>query len=76
MVNPFTQTEVDILKEAFPTVQVSVIDDTLRSTRGDVNLAFEMLLNMTDPSQPSLAPPPPLPHRPSNVTLYNFFFPN
>lgn len=68
MVNPFTQTEVDILKEAFPTVKVSVIDDTLRLAKGDVNQAFEMLLNMTDPSQ-TVSMAPPLPNRPNNVTL-------
>ncbi|GAA5816865.1 hypothetical protein MFLAVUS_010399 [Mucor flavus] len=65
MVNPFTQTEVDILKEAFPTVKVSVIDDTLRLAKGDVNQAFEMLLNMTDPSQ-TVSMAPPLPNRPNN----------
>ncbi|KAG2236162.1 hypothetical protein BDF21DRAFT_410247 [Thamnidium elegans] len=66
MVNPFTQTEVDILKEAFPNVEVSVIDDTLRLAKGDVNQAFEMLLNMTDPSQSVSMAPPPLPNRPNN----------
>jgi hypothetical protein len=78
MVNPFHEPKnLDILKEAFPLIDVSVIDDTLRSAKGDVNQAFEMLLAISDPSQ-SASNGPPLPNRPTinsytvNFTLIEF----
>lgn len=52
MVNPFTDQSIQILKEAFPKVQESVIDDMLWSAKGNVNTAFEMLLSMTNGPSP------------------------
>lgn len=64
MVNPFCDSSnVEILKEAFPSLYISVIEDKLLLANGDVNRAFEMLLELTDPSQ-SAANGPPLPNRP------------
>lgn len=48
MVNPFTESSIEILKEAFPKVQESVIDDMLWTAKGNVQEAFEMLLSMTN----------------------------
>ncbi|KAG2194521.1 hypothetical protein INT47_005794 [Mucor saturninus] len=48
MSNPFTESSIQILKEAFPKVQESVIDDMLWTAKGNVQDAFEMLLSMTN----------------------------
>lgn len=77
MSNPFTQNDLEILKEAFPTLSESVIDDILHSCRGEVNQAFEILLSMSDPTQLSPPVPPQLPNRPNvktYFTLFNLFF--
>lgn len=75
MVNPFCDSsKVNILREAFPSVRISLIEDKLLSVDGDVNRAFELLLEMTDPSQ-SAANGPPLPDRPLHtVSSCTFFF--
>lgn len=61
----------DTLKEAFPTVDASIINDVLYSAQGDLNIAFDMLLDMGSPSiNDSRAKPlpqaPPLPFRRSS----------
>lgn len=71
MENPFQNTNIDTLKEAFPTVDASVINDVLYSAQGDLNIAFDMLLDMNSPSvSDSRAKPlpqaPPLPVRRSS----------
>ncbi|KAF1799605.1 hypothetical protein FB192DRAFT_1387550 [Mucor lusitanicus] len=71
MENPFQSTDIDTLKEAFPRVDVSVINDVLYSVQGDLNTAFDMLLDMNSPSiNDSSAKPlpqaPPLPVRRSS----------
>ncbi|KAL7321832.1 hypothetical protein PS15m_001560 [Mucor circinelloides] len=71
MENPFQNTNIDTLKEAFPTVDASVINDVLYSAQGDLNIAFDMLLDMSSSSaSDSRAKPlpqaPPLPVRRSS----------
>ncbi|KAG1083874.1 hypothetical protein G6F42_022032 [Rhizopus arrhizus] len=71
MENPFQNTNIDTLKEAFPTVDASVINDVLYSAQGDLNIAFDMLLDMNSSSvSDSRAKPlpqaPPLPVRRSS----------
>lgn len=69
MANPFcNSSDVEILKEAFPTLPISVIEDNLISANGDMNRAFEMLLKLTDPAHSSSnGPPLPSRHTPHNV---------
>ncbi|KAG5816464.1 hypothetical protein H9Q74_006603 [Fusarium xylarioides] len=59
-----------ILKEAFPTVELSVIKAVLRASGGRVEPAFHALLEMTDPdaaqNEPADEVPPPQPPRPQN----------
>ncbi|KAF4437851.1 CUE domain [Fusarium acutatum] len=61
-----------ILKEAFPTVEPSVIKAVLRASGGRVEPAFHALLEMTDPdaaqNEPADDVPPPQPPRPQNRT--------
>ncbi|KAF5612691.1 CUE domain protein [Fusarium subglutinans] len=61
-----------ILKEAFPTVELSVIKAVLRASGGRVEPAFHALLEMTDPDAAQNEPvdevPPPQPPRPQNRT--------
>ncbi|CVL04417.1 related to CUE domain protein [Fusarium proliferatum] len=61
-----------ILKEAFPTVELSVIKAVLRASGGRVEPAFHALLEMTDPdaaqNEPADEVPPPQPPRPQNRT--------
>ncbi|EWG50386.1 hypothetical protein FVEG_09625 [Fusarium verticillioides 7600] len=61
-----------ILKEAFPTVELSVIKAVLRASGGRVEPAFHALLEMTDPdaaqNEPAEEVPPPQPPRPQNRT--------
>jgi hypothetical protein len=60
MENPFHAPNIVILREAFPLVEVRVIDAALWSAKGDVNQAFELLLAMSSTDNLS---PPPLPVR-------------
>ncbi|PHH78214.1 hypothetical protein CDD82_3164 [Ophiocordyceps australis] len=60
-----------ILKEAFPTVDLSVIKAVLRASGGRVEPAFNALLEMTDPDAVVNEPaetPPPQPPRPQGRT--------
>ncbi|KAF5706371.1 CUE domain-containing protein [Fusarium mundagurra] len=61
-----------ILREAFPTVELSVIKAVLRASSGHVEPAFHALLEMTDPdaaqNEPAEEVPPPQPPRPQNRT--------
>jgi hypothetical protein len=58
------QKNEQVLKEAFPTIDVAVIKAVLRASRGQVEPAFNALLEMTDPDavkddDDELPPPPP-----------------
>ncbi|KAF4450732.1 hypothetical protein F53441_6175 [Fusarium austroafricanum] len=59
-----------ILKEAFPSVELSVIKAVLRASGGRVEPAFHALLEMTDPdaaqNESADEVPPPQPPRPQN----------
>ncbi|EQK98983.1 CUE domain protein [Ophiocordyceps sinensis CO18] len=62
-----TQTNVMILKEAFPRVEEPVIKAILRASGGRVEMAFNALLEMSDPDAAKNEPdeaPPPQPPRP------------
>ena len=51
--NPFEEnnsSNIQTLKEAFPTIDVRVINDVLFSVNGKLQDAFESLLNISDPS--------------------------
>ncbi|ORY93781.1 hypothetical protein BCR43DRAFT_346051 [Syncephalastrum racemosum] len=50
MPNPFLTNQLDTLKEAFPTLDLNIIEHVLDSHNGHVEPAFETLLGMTDPS--------------------------
>ncbi|KAL9543711.1 hypothetical protein MBANPS3_007987 [Mucor bainieri] len=63
MENPFQSTDINTLKEAFPTVDASIINDVLYSAQGDLNMAFDMLLDMSSPSVNDIRAKP-LPHAP------------
>ena len=52
------------LKEAFPTIEPSVIKAVLAASGGQVEPAFNALLGMTDPDAQQEAPPPAMPPRP------------
>ncbi|EPB87933.1 hypothetical protein HMPREF1544_05224 [Mucor circinelloides 1006PhL] len=70
MENPFQNTNIDTLKEAFPTVDASVINDVLYSAQGDLNIAFDMLdmnsSSVSDSRAKPLPQAPPLPVRRSS----------
>ncbi|KAE8147246.1 hypothetical protein BDV25DRAFT_160742 [Aspergillus avenaceus] len=53
------------LKEAFPSIDVSVVRAVLVASNWDVERAFHALLGMTDPSAIEQEVPPPRPPRPS-----------
>lgn len=59
------QRNEQILKEAFPSIDAAVIRAVLRASRGQVEPAFNALLEMTDPDavkadeEQELPPPPP-----------------
>lgn len=73
MVNPFcNSSDVEILKEAFPTLNISVIEDNLLAANGDVNRAFELLLALTDPAHSSTNAPP-LPTRRTSHKVDSYF---
>ncbi|WQF81440.1 Putative ubiquitin system component CUE, UBA-like superfamily [Colletotrichum destructivum] len=63
-----TQKTEDILKEAFPSIDISVIKAVLRASGGKIDPAFNALLEMTDPdaaqNETSDEQPPPQPPRP------------
>lgn len=63
------QTNEMILKEAFPGVEIGVIKAVMRASGGQVEPAFNALLEMTDPdsakNEPEEAAPPPQPPRPT-----------
>ncbi|GKU00831.1 cue protein [Fusarium langsethiae] len=64
-----TQQNEAILKEAFPSVEMSVIKAVLRASGGRVEPAFNALLELTDPDAAQNEPadvPPPQPPRPQN----------
>ncbi|RGP64123.1 hypothetical protein FLONG3_9669 [Fusarium longipes] len=66
---PEAQQNENILKEAFPSVEMSVIKAVLRASGGRVEPAFNALLEMTDPDAAQNEPadvPPPQPPRPQN----------
>jgi CUE domain len=52
------------LKEAFPTIEVSVVKAVLAASGGQVEPAFNALLGMTDPDAQQEPPPPAMPPRP------------
>ncbi|CCE32792.1 uncharacterized protein CPUR_06657 [Claviceps purpurea 20.1] len=56
------QKNVMILKEAFPTVEDAIIKAVLRASGGQIEPAFNALLEMTDPdavkNEPEVVPPP------------------
>ncbi|KAF9870134.1 CUE domain-containing protein [Colletotrichum karsti] len=64
-----TQKTEDILKEAFPSIDISVIKAVLRASGGRIDPAFNALLEMTDPdaarNEPEDENPPPQPPRPA-----------
>ncbi|KAL8927751.1 MAG: hypothetical protein Q9208_002166 [Pyrenodesmia sp. 3 TL-2023] len=67
--NPLQQAE-NTLKEAFPSIDPSVVKAVLRASGGNVEPAFNALLEMSDPDaqkdEPS--PPPQPPRRPTAPT--------
>ncbi|KAI5458109.1 hypothetical protein BGZ63DRAFT_416546 [Mariannaea sp. PMI_226] len=69
---PLTEAQKNelILKEAFPSVEISVVKAVLRASGGRVEPAFNALLEMTDPdaarNEPEDDTPPPQPPRPQN----------
>ncbi|UNI20366.1 ubiquitin-binding protein cue5 [Purpureocillium takamizusanense] len=70
---PLTEAQKNemILKEAFPSVDNSVIKAVLRASSGRVEPAFNALLEMTDPDAAKNEPedaPPPQPRRPQGHT--------
>ncbi|RCH81067.1 hypothetical protein CU097_003263 [Rhizopus azygosporus] len=52
MPNPFHEPQIRILKEAFPDIDILTIDEALYSARGDINTAFDMLLEPNSPTKP------------------------
>ncbi|KAI8391309.1 uncharacterized protein BYT42DRAFT_189665 [Radiomyces spectabilis] len=68
MENPFQAPKLQTLREAFPNVDVAVIDDVLWSANGNLDNAFEALLAMSDTestgSTPSFGLPRPVPAPP------------
>ena len=59
-----TQKNQQMLKEAFPTVEESVIRAVLTASGGRIEAAFHALLEMTDPDAAERDRPPPPPPRP------------
>lgn len=63
---------VRILKEAFPDVDIEVIEAILQTQNDDVESSFDLLLGMTDPQyQPTPPPMPPRPQTAENGTYWN-----
>ncbi|KAI4087283.1 MAG: hypothetical protein LQ344_006899 [Seirophora lacunosa] len=67
--NPLQQAE-DTLKEAFPSIDSSVVRAVLRASGGNVEPAFNALLEMSDPDaqKDEAVPPPQPPRRPTAPT--------
>ncbi|KAL8909746.1 MAG: hypothetical protein Q9207_000055 [Kuettlingeria erythrocarpa] len=67
--NPLQQAE-NTLKEAFPSIDPSVVKAVLRASGGSVEPAFNALLEMSDPDaqKDEPAPPPRPPRRPTAPT--------
>lgn len=66
------QQKLQMLKEAFPTVEEAVIKAVLTASRGQIEPAFNALLQMTDPDaakNDDSEQPPPHPPRPSQQQL-------
>lgn len=81
METQFQSSNIETLKEAFPTVDVPIINDVLYSAQGDLNVAFDMLLDMNSTSTNDIRTKPlpnvpPLPVRRSSSinNIVNFFF--
>jgi CUE domain len=53
------------LKEAFPSIDATVVKAVLSASGGQVEPAFDALLGMTDPDSQKEAPPPAKPPRPT-----------
>ncbi|CEG67722.1 Putative CUE domain-containing protein [Rhizopus microsporus] len=65
-VNEQLPENVSTLKEAFPDIDVDIIEAILQTQNGNVESSFEVLLGMSDPNyQPT---PPPMPPRPQTNT--------
>lgn len=63
---------VRTLKEAFPDVDIEVIEAILESQRGQVEPSFEVLLGMSDPSyQPEMPPRPQSQAPPARQAQYS-----
>jgi len=60
-----TQNNQQMLQEAFPTIDLAVIKAVLSASRGQVEPAFNALLEMTDPDAVQNDAPPPPPPRPT-----------
>ncbi|KZF25510.1 hypothetical protein L228DRAFT_265977 [Xylona heveae TC161] len=58
------------LKEAFPSVDSSVIKAVLVASAGKIEPAFNALLSMTDPDARAEPTPPPQPPRPSKTARF------
>ncbi|KAI8376809.1 hypothetical protein BD560DRAFT_422340 [Blakeslea trispora] len=55
--NPFYESKIQILEDAFPSIDRSVVEDLLLNTNNDLNQTFEMLLEMSNGVvQPVAAP--------------------
>jgi hypothetical protein len=59
-----TQRNQQMLQEAFPSIDMAVIKAVLTASRGQVEPAFNALLEMTDPDAVQNDMPPPPPPRP------------
>ncbi|KAI8072947.1 hypothetical protein BC940DRAFT_292000 [Gongronella butleri] len=55
------------LKEAFPTIDVDVVTAVLDSHQGNVEAAFDELLQLTDPAYQASQVPPAAPPRPAQT---------
>ncbi|KAI4103038.1 MAG: hypothetical protein LQ339_004402 [Xanthoria mediterranea] len=64
--NPVNQAE-NTLKEAFPSIDIAVVKAVLRASGGNVEPAFNALLEMSDPDAQTdeVAPPPQPPRKPT-----------
>ncbi|KAI2022426.1 ubiquitin-binding protein cue5 [Ophidiomyces ophidiicola] len=56
------------LKEAFPSIDASVVKAVVVASGGNVDRAFHALLGMSDPDAQIEPPPPPKPPRPTMAT--------
>lgn len=63
-VNPREQAE-QTLREAFPTIEPTILKAILTASGGQVEPAFAALLEMSDPEAAQREQPPPMPQRPA-----------